>query len=414
VPLAPSEDAVAEKAATKCPSEQTRSPDARRSGFFVAAVTPFLAWRESAGFLPRSILRRHPMARIPIPDAETYKALRLPHFDGFPYLATYVVATFYHVILLPSALDLEEMTRIAVRQVKANRLKTCLVLGEDSCIYFGTDGSPAPSDCVPGCSKWTTDKLLPGPIFIDDEELRARRERLYAFIKAGTHGQYFMGDLTKGGRPATDEELARLAGFSARGIPKGLSQCGACGGWRGECLDPKTDVFKDKVMKVYCSCQNDNLCARCGYPLYEYKLNANYYGDDGIIWRVPGFCGLDHHCADPESIAEKSPGESIDGIELTGGHPEKRDPSEIAECDGCEELFYERELIEIKPGLYVCKSCGDDYETLMGLGLTLDEIENFARLKRCDWCGQPLTEVEPGRWLCRGCFLLSPSRRDRL
>jgi hypothetical protein len=80
--------------------------------------------------------------------------------------------------------------------------------------------------------------------------------------------------LTKGGRPATDEEKARLAGFSTRGIPKGLSQCEVCGMGRGECLDPKTDVFKDKVMKVYCRCENDNLCARCGRPLYEYKLNA--------------------------------------------------------------------------------------------------------------------------------------------
>lgn len=240
--------------------------------------------------------------RIPIPDAETHKALRLPHFDGFPYLATYVVPTFYHVILLPSGLDPEEMTRIAVHQATFNRLQTCLVLGEESCVYFGTDGSQAPSDCVPGCSNWATDRLLPGPIFVEDEELRGRKERLLAFIKAGTRGGYLLGDLTKGGRPATDDEKARLAGFSARGIPKGLSQCGVCGEWRGECLDPKTDVFKDKVMKAYCHCQNDSLCARCGRPLYEYKLNANFYGKDGHIWHVPGFCGLQHRCADIQDL----------------------------------------------------------------------------------------------------------------
>lgn len=84
--------------------------------------------------------------------------------------------------------------------------------------------------------------------------------------------------------------------------------------------------------------------------------------------------------------------------------PDGRNPNEIADCDGCEELFYERELIEIKPGLYVCNSCLDD-DTLRRLGLTPDEMDSFWRLMRCDWCGQPLTEVEPDSWLCPGCFL---------
>ena len=86
------------------------------------------------------------------------------------------------------------------------------------------------------------------------------------------------------------------------------------------------------------------------------------------------------------------------------GVPEKRNPNEIAECDGCEELFSERELIEIKPGLYVCKSCTDD-DTLRRLGLTPAEIDSFWQRMRCDWCGQPLTEAGPGRWLCPGCSL---------
>ena len=135
--------------------------------------------------------------RIPIPDAETYKALRLPHFDGFPYLATYVVPTFYHVILLPAGLDRDEMTRIAVHQARFNRLKTCLVLGEESCVYVGTDAFQAPSDCVPGCSNWVTDRLLPGPILVEDEELKGGKERLRAFIKAATRTGYFFGDFRK-------------------------------------------------------------------------------------------------------------------------------------------------------------------------------------------------------------------------
>jgi len=86
--------------------------------------------------------------------------------------------------------------------------------------------------------------------------------------------------------------------------------------------------------------------------------------------------------------------------------PAKRDPSEIAECDGCEELYDERELIEIKPGLHVCVSCANDDDTLRRLGLTPGEMDSFWRLMRCDWCGQPVTEVEPGRWLCPGCLLV--------
>jgi len=87
------------------------------------------------------------------------------------------------------------------------------------------------------------------------------------------------------------------------------------------------------------------------------------------------------------------------------GVSEDRNPSEIADCDGCGELFCERELIEIKPGVYVCQTCGNDGGILARLGLTADEMDGFWRLMRCDWCGQPLTEVEPGRWLCPGCSL---------
>lgn len=31
--------------------------------------------------------------------------------------------------------------------------------------------------------------------------------------------------------------------------------------------------------------------------------------------------------------------------------PKERDPNDIAECDGCENLFYESELTEIRPSL---------------------------------------------------------------
>ncbi len=39
--------------------------------------------------------------------------------------------------------------------------------------------------------------------------------------------------------------------------------------------------------------------------------------------------------------------------------PEKRNPSDLAECDGCEKLFYESELAEISPGIFLCDACYD-------------------------------------------------------
>jgi hypothetical protein len=39
--------------------------------------------------------------------------------------------------------------------------------------------------------------------------------------------------------------------------------------------------------------------------------------------------------------------------------PEKRNPSDLAECDGCEKLCYESELTEINPGIFLCDACYD-------------------------------------------------------
>jgi HTH domain len=80
------------------------------------------------------------------------------------------------------------------------------------------------------------------------------------------------------------------------GTPRGLSRCGTRGDWKGVCLDP-SERFAGQVMVVHCYCGNHNHCTRCYRPLYERRLNANYYDPhDRGIWHVPGFCGLDHRC----------------------------------------------------------------------------------------------------------------------
>jgi len=84
---------------------------------------------------------------------------------------------------------------------------------------------------------------------------------------------------------------------------------------------------------------------------------------------------------------------------------EDRDPSEIADCNGCGELCRERELTEVKPGVYVCQSCGDDGDTLVRLGLTPDEIESFWRLTKCDFKKPAAADINKAihllLWRCR-------------
>jgi hypothetical protein len=221
-------------------------------------------------------------------------------FDGYPYLATFLVPHLYHIILLPAGLSAGELREIARRQFEANRLETYLVIGSQECIRFQADGSPSKTDSPPQSDGWETDRLLPSKEFQMTEELKQRRVRLLELIARESKKRYWTlaGDLTKGGRPATREEILRLSGAQDYEIPKGLVYCDRCGAWRGECLDPNP-VFQGKIMKVHCRCENDNRCARCGRPLYEYKLNANYYNpEDGQIWHVPAFVAFNHRCPD--------------------------------------------------------------------------------------------------------------------
>jgi hypothetical protein len=155
------------------------------------------------------------------------------------------------------------------------------------------------------------DRLLTSHELIADETLLRSKEALetalanYVQLRSEIvrekglprPAQYLFGDLTKGGRPAAPEELGSLSGLQPGNVPMGLSQCGRCGGWKGQCLDPDPS-FKGWVMPVHCLCDNHNRCARCGEQLYQYRLNANYFEvEDGQIWHVPGFCGLNHRCS---------------------------------------------------------------------------------------------------------------------
>lgn len=206
----------------------------------------------------------------------------LPQFDGFPYLVTRIVPALYHIILLPAGLPREKYTDLLARQRQANQLTTSLALNDSTAWYGGGI---------------VTCKLEPSEVFQPTPDLLARRARLDRFVTSHNSGGHLFGDLTKGGHPATPGEREELAGRQSNGVPIGLDRCIECGEWRGTCLDPNPR-FAGLVMRVHCRCENHNLCALCGDPLTDRRLNANYYDeDDGNVWHVPGFSGLGHRCS---------------------------------------------------------------------------------------------------------------------
>ena len=201
--------------------------------------------------------------------------MQLSYFDGFPYLLTRVDPSVYHIAVLPAALGLDNLTSIARLQVDANKLDTCLVLDRTSCVYFEPDGTERPSAAIPYGGIVFADRLHLCERFAASPELLCRQERLRAFVADMPVGAIF-GDLTKGGRRATADDVDRL------------ERCRTCGDWCGECLDA------GMVVTVCCYCQNHTYCAHCGHPFAERRVNANYY--DGRVWHVPGFAAFGHRC----------------------------------------------------------------------------------------------------------------------
>jgi len=217
-------------------------------------------------------------------------------FEGYPYVITRVSPALFHFLLLPVDLEPKRLMEFTRRQLIFNRLPTCLVLGSESAIYYNPDGQITISDLVPAGAIYLSGKLQPCEVFRETAELKRRADELHTFLENTPQDGYLLGDLTKGGRPATPEEKARMTGRQRNGIPKGLTQCKSCLDWYGVCLDPNPE-FEGKVMRVHCKCENWNWCARCGQPLADRRLNANYFDEsDGHIRHVPGFTGLNHRC----------------------------------------------------------------------------------------------------------------------
>ena len=225
------------------------------------------------------------------------RTLAVPAFDGYPYLVTLVMSDLYHLSILPGDVPVDRLRDIARRQTAANRLQACLVVGPRRAIYVRLDGSEEDSPIVTRGADPVTGRLRLCEEFPDTPESRARLASLRAFVwRHSPKSGFLLGDVTKGGRPATLEERVRLEGRQASGVPRGLERCDACHRWTGLCLDPNPR-WAGLVMRVDCACANDNRCAACGDPLAEDRLNSNTYDErDGEIWHMPSFAALGHRC----------------------------------------------------------------------------------------------------------------------
>ncbi len=225
-----------------------------------------------------------------------------PTFDGYPYLITRIVGGFYHVMPFPAERSTGELRELAHRQHRANRLEAVLCLGPRDALAIGTGGSFSQTGTPPTGGRVFGGYLQPCENFPPTPEMLARIEALELLTEAvKARGGTLLGDRTKGGRDATSEDLRRLAGFAPTGAPRGLERCDACQEWRGECLDP-SPLFRGKMMRVHCICQNDNRCARCWGLLAGRKLNANEYDEKRkVVLHQPGFSALGHQCAEGSS-----------------------------------------------------------------------------------------------------------------
>lgn len=228
----------------------------------------------------------------------------LAQFDGFPYLNTRLVPAVYHITLLPADAPEATLLKLARVQAHANRLDTCLLLNATCAIFFWSDGRVTSTRETPRGGTLLSNGLALAVDLLPTLELQRRQSRLDATAASDLErkGAIF-GDLSKGGRRATTEELERLHGSGEGGAPRGLERCPRCQDWRGECLDP-SEHFAGMVMRVHCLCENHNRCARCGSRLHAHRLNANYYNSrDGAIWHVPGFSIFEHRCSAQGKIA---------------------------------------------------------------------------------------------------------------
>ena len=148
------------------------------------------------------------------------------HPPIYPYLITRVSPAFYHVIVLSHG-STEALIEIALSQESCNDLPTCLVLSKHTAKYFA-NGKEYAQEPFPAGSTLITERLK--PCFDVQESLEkdpsyAIRQGILADFIDRQSKDVMFGDLTRGARPATAEELTHLSGVNPAfaSVPNGLA-----------------------------------------------------------------------------------------------------------------------------------------------------------------------------------------------
>ena len=232
-------------------------------------------------------------------------SLLLPVFDGTPYLATRIEPELFHILLLPRGWPLYSQLNVAFRQAEANRLPTYFLLTPDSCLWLRTDGSVLPARAEPRELAVAVGKLdAVRTSCRADADLRERTERLREYAWTAGRADDLVRSGSAGAGRLRRRRPRRWPGRAERGCRRASSgaRSAASGGARASTAGLSVEPL---VLPVCCLCENDNECAWCGEPLFERRLQCNWYDEEeGALHYVPGFHALDHVCGmeEPEAV----------------------------------------------------------------------------------------------------------------
>jgi len=231
----------------------------------------------------------------------------LPAFTGYPYLVTRIGAcALRHLAIVPADWSRDRLLELLERQASTNQMATCLVLGPAEAWYVefnrdrGKAGPPTRSTVAPSGMPVVDRILLPADV-PETSEMAERRLALRTFAERHRGTGYIVGDNLEGGRVASPEDRARLAGGGPGDPGPGLGACRTCGELAGDLLrigEPGTRYPGSRVIRLDCRCANHNRCARCGDALADRRLSA-YFWDAAKqgVWYVAAYSALSHRCA---------------------------------------------------------------------------------------------------------------------
>jgi hypothetical protein len=210
-----------------------------------------------------------PTGPMPVPVSMLWGNLRPGEYpdlkapDCYPYYVTKVAPCLFHVIVLPDDWTREQHSEFAQDQAHFNHLDACVVYGDAEAIYISPSGAETGSTSIPRGGHFIVDDIEPCCDISYHSEWIVRYSRLRQFMLEYPGCQVPWYDLTKGGRPATRQEMAKYQTKKFITIPDGLTKCYSCGEWNGECFDPDP-MFAGLIMTVSCKCRHNNRCASCG------------------------------------------------------------------------------------------------------------------------------------------------------